>query len=143
VIISYAELLFLKAEFAYKGIVAAGEAAKNYTDAITASHAQYKLTVTPEYLTANALKAGADGFTQIMEQKWIALYGQGLEAWTEFRRTGIPTLQPPLLNTNQNIIPTRMPYPGSEESLNLENFSAALSSQGGKNDMKMKLWFAK
>jgi hypothetical protein len=143
VIISYAELLFLKAEFAYKGIAAAGEAAKNYTDAITASHAQYKLAVAPEYLTANALKAGTNGFTQIMEQKWIALYGQGLEAWTEFRRTGIPALQPPLLNTNQNVIPTRMPYPGSEESLNLENFTAALSAQGGKNDMKLKLWFAK
>jgi hypothetical protein len=143
VILSYAELLFLKAEFAYKGIAAAGEAAKNYTEAITASHAQYKLTVAPEYLTANALKTGADGFAQIMEQKWIALYGQGLEAWTEYRRTGLPALQPPVLNTNQNVIPTRMPYPGSEESLNYENFNAALTAQGGKNDMKMKLWFAK
>jgi hypothetical protein len=143
VIMSYAELLFLKAEFAYKGIAAAGDVAKNYTDAITASHAQYKLTVSPAYLTANALKAGAAGYTQIMEQKWIALYGQGLEAWTEYRRTGIPALQAPVLNTNQNIIPTRMPYPGSEESLNYENFTAALASQGGKNDMKMKLWFAK
>jgi hypothetical protein len=143
VIMSYAELLFLKAEFAHKGIAAAGDVAKNYTDAITASHAQYKLTVSPAYLTANALKAGAAGYTQIMEQKWIALYGQGLEAWTEYRRTGIPALQAPVLNTNQNIIPTRMPYPGSEESLNYENFTAALASQGGKNDMKMKLWFAK
>ena len=143
VIMSYAELLFLKSEFAYKGIAAAGDVAKNYTDAITASFAQYKLTVSPEYLTANALKAGAAGFTQIMEQKWIALYGQGLEAWTEFRRTGIPDLKPPVLNTNQNVIPTRLPYPNSEESLNYENFSAALTAQGGKNDMKMKLWFAK
>lgn len=143
VIMSYAELLFLKAEFAYKGIAAAGDVEKNYTDAITASHAQYKLSVTPAYLTANALKAGAPGYTQIMEQKWIALYGQGLEAWTEYRRTGIPALQPPVLNTNQNVIPTRMPYPGSEESLNYENFAAALANQGGKNDMKLKLWFAK
>lgn len=143
VIMSYAELLFLKAEFGYKGIAAAGDVAKNYTDAITASHAQYKLTVAPAYLTANALKAGMAGYTQIIEQKWIALYGQGLEAWTEYRRTGIPALQPPVLNTNQNVIPTRMPYPGSEESLNYENFAAALAKQGGKNDMKLKLWFAK
>lgn len=143
VIMSYAELLFLKAEFAFKGIAAAGDVAKNYTDAIAASHAQYKLTVSPDYLTANALKAGAAGYTQIMEQKWMALYGQGLEAWTEFRRTGIPDLKPPVLNTNQNVIPTRLPYPNSEESLNYDNFSAALTAQGGKNDMKMKLWFAK
>ena len=143
VIMTYAELLFLKAEFAYKGVAAAGDASKNYTDAITASHAQYKLEVPAGYLTANALKSGEAGYTQIIEQKWIALYGQGLEAWTEFRRTGIPALKPPVLNTNQNVIPTRLPYPGSEESLNMANFSTALTAQGGKNDMKLKLWFAK
>ncbi len=143
VIMTYAELLFLKSEFAYKGVTIAGDAAANYAAAITASFAQYKLAAPTDYIAANALKAGADGFTQIMEQKWIALFGQGLEAWTEYRRTGIPALAVPKLNTNQNVLPTRMPYPGSEESLNYANFSAALTKQGGKNDMKLKLWFAK
>ncbi len=143
VIMSYAELLFIKAELAYKGITAAGTAATNYTAAITASHSQYKLTVSPDYLAANALKTGSDGYTQIMEQKWIALFGQGVEAWTEFRRTGIPALKPAVINVNGGVIPTRLPYPGSEESLNYENFSAALKKQGGTNDMKLKLWFAK
>ncbi|GLU56836.1 hypothetical protein Dfri01_62970 [Dyadobacter frigoris] len=143
VIMTYAELLFLKAEFAYKGVTITGDAATNYAAAITASFAQYKLAAPTDYIAANALKAGADGFTQIMEQKWIALYGQGLEAWTEYRRTGIPALKTPTLNTNQNVLPTRLPYPGSEESLNYDNFSAALAKQGGKNDMKLKLWFAK
>lgn len=143
VIMTYAELLFLKAEFAYKGVAIAGETSANYAAAITASFAQYKLAAPTEYIAANALKSGADGYTQIMEQKWIALFGQGLEAWTEYRRTGIPALKVPVLNTNQNVLPTRLPYPGSEESLNFANFSAALSSQGGKNDMKLKLWFAK
>ncbi|XBA03157.1 SusD/RagB family nutrient-binding outer membrane lipoprotein [Fibrella sp. ES10-3-2-2] len=78
-----------------------------------------------------------------MEQKWIALFGQGVEAWTEFRRTGIPALTPPALNTNLNVIPTRLPYPGSEESLNRVNFNEALTRQGGQNTMRMKLWFAK
>ncbi|MFD2571202.1 SusD/RagB family nutrient-binding outer membrane lipoprotein [Spirosoma soli] len=143
VIMTYAELLLIKAEFAYKGITSAGDVATNYTNAITASHSQYGLTVSPAYLTANALKTGADAYTQIMEQKWIALYGQGLEAWTEYRRTGIPALTPPALNTNGGVIPTRLPYPGSEESLNYNNFSEALKRQGGANDKKMKLWFAK
>lgn len=143
VIMSYAELLFLKSEFAYKGITAAGSASANYENAITASFAQYKLPAPTAYLAANALKAGEDGYKQIMEQKWIALFGQGLEAWTEYRRTGIPDLKPPVRNTNQNVIPTRLPYPGSEESLNFANFDAALKKQGGKNDMKLKLWFAK
>jgi hypothetical protein len=143
VIMTYAELLFLKSEFAYKGVTIAGDAAANYAAAITASFAQFKLAAPTEYIAANALKSGPDGFTQIMEQKWIALFGQGLETWTEYRRTGIPALKVPQLNTNQNVLPTRMPYPTSEESLNYENFTAALTKQGGKNDMKLKLWFAK
>ncbi|QJW91118.1 SusD/RagB family nutrient-binding outer membrane lipoprotein [Spirosoma taeanense] len=143
VIMSYAELLFIKAEFAYKGITSAGDVATNYTNGITASFSQYKLTAPPAYLTANALKSGADAYPQIMEQKWIALFGQGLEAWTEYRRTGLPALSPSVINTNGGVIPTRLPYPGSEESLNYKNFSEALTRQGGKNDMKFKLWFAK
>ncbi|GAB3985483.1 SusD/RagB family nutrient-binding outer membrane lipoprotein [Spirosoma daeguense] len=143
VLMSYAELLFIKAEFAYKGITSAGDVATNYSDAIKASHTQYGLTATPAYLTTNALKTGVDGYTQIMEQKWIALFGQGVEAWTEFRRTRIPALVPSVINTNGGILPTRLPYPGSEESLNYANFNEALTRQGGKNDMKLKLWFAK
>lgn len=143
VLMSYAELLFIKAEFAYNGIASAGTTATLYSSAITASHDQYKLTVAPAYLTANALKSFAEGYKQIMEQKWIALYGQGIEAWTEYRRTGIPTLMAPALNTNNGVIPTRLPYPGSEESLNFNNFDSSLKRQGGANDKKLKLWFAK
>lgn len=143
VIMSYADLLFTKAEFANKGITAAGDMTTNYTNGITASFSQYGLTVPAAYLAANALKTGTDAYTQIMEQKWIALYGQGLEAWTEYRRTGLPALQPSVINTNGGIIPTRLPYPGSEESLNTTNFNEALTRQSGKNDMKLKLWFAK
>ena len=143
VLMTYAELMFIKAEMAYKGIASAGNAAANYKEAITASFKQYNLTVSPDYLATNALKSGADGYTQIMEQKWIALFGQGLEAWTEYRRTGIPALKAPVSNANNDVIPTRLAYPGSEESLNYANFQDALKRQGGENTMRLKLWFAK
>ncbi|MPR32091.1 SusD/RagB family nutrient-binding outer membrane lipoprotein [Salmonirosea aquatica] len=143
VLMTYAELLFIKSELAFKGIASAGDAATNYKDAITASFKQYNLTVSPEYLATNALKSGNEGYVQIMEQKWIALYGQGLEAWTEYRRTGIPALKAPASNANNDVIPTRLAYPGSEESLNYVNFNEALTRQGGQNTMRLKLWFAK
>lgn len=143
VIMTYAELMLIKAELAHKGITSAGIAANNYKEGVTASFKQYNLTVSTAYLDANALKTGDAGYTQIMEQKWIALYGQGLEAWTEFRRTGIPELKAPALNANNNMVPTRLAYPGSEESLNYTNFSEALTRQGGQNTMRLKLWFAK
>ncbi len=78
-----------------------------------------------------------------MEQKWIALHGQGLEAWTEYRRTGIPALKAPASNANNDVIPTLLAYPGSEESLNFTNFTEALKRQGGQNTMRLKMWFAK
>ena len=39
---------------------------------------------------------------KIMIQKWIALYPNGQEAWTEWRRTGYPKLNPVLVNRGQS-----------------------------------------
>ena len=139
VIMSYAELLFLKAEAAYKGVTLAGDPAKLYEDGIKASFAQYKLTPTADFLKAVTYKTGTEGYKQIMEQKWIALFGQGIEAWTEQRRTGIPAISVPKINFNDNVIPTRLPYPSSEENLNGTNMQKALN--GAKNDKKMKMWW--
>ncbi|MDJ1482201.1 SusD/RagB family nutrient-binding outer membrane lipoprotein [Cytophagaceae bacterium YF14B1] len=141
VLMSYAELLFIKAEAAYNGITAAGDVETNYIDAIKASHEQFSLVASDTYLSGIAYKGGEEGYTQIMEQKWIALFGQGLEAWAEQRRSGIPALTAPVSNFNDNIVPTRLPYPSSEEALNSSNFANALSRQGGENDKKLKLWF--
>ncbi|GAB3033797.1 SusD/RagB family nutrient-binding outer membrane lipoprotein [Spirosoma pulveris] len=143
VIMSYAELNFIKAEAALKGVTAAGDAAKAYEEGIKASMAYYKLTLPADYLTKNALKAGDAGLTQVLEQKWIALFGQGVEAWTEYRRTGVPALVVPKVNYNGGVIPTRLPYPSSEENLNNANFKAALTAMGGANTMQTKLWWAK
>ncbi len=140
-LMSYAELLFIKAEAAYKGVAAAGDAAQNYTNGIKASFQQYGLVADDAYLALTAYQGGAAGYQQIMEQKWIALFGEGIEAWTEQRRTGIPALQTPEAGTNDGIIPTRLPYPSSEESLNYDHFEEALNRQGGENNMKLKLWW--
>jgi hypothetical protein len=143
VLMSYAEVLFLKAEAGHQGITAAGDPAQNYAEGIKASFQQYGLTADAAYLKTHAYQAGAAGYRQILEQKWIALYGQGLEAWTEQRRTGIPALQAPTASTNNGLIPTRLPYPSSEESLNYANFKGALDRQGGPNTKTLKLWWAK
>lgn len=143
VLMSFAELNFIKAEAALKGVTVAGDAAKAYADGITASMTYYKLTVPADYLTKNALKTGDAALTQVLEQKWISLFGQGVEAWTEFRRTGIPALAVPKVNYNAGMIPTRLPFPSSEESLNNANLKSALTAMGGANTMQTKLWWAK
>lgn len=142
VIISYAELLFVKSELAFKGVNVGDTYENLYEQAIKASFAQYGLTASTTYL--NGVKIDASNpLKSIMTQKWVALFGQGIEAWTEQRRTNIPNLVAPVTNVNNNVIPTRLPYPATEESLNVNNFKAALANQNGKNDMQFKLWWAK
>lgn len=143
VLMSFAELNFIKAEAALKGVTAAGEAAKAYEDGIKASMSQFGVTLPADYLTVNKLATGDAARTQVLEQKWLALFGQEIEAWTEFRRTGIPALKAPTQNYNAGMIPTRLPYPSSEENLNGPNFKAALAAMGGANTMQTKLWWAK
>lgn len=143
VLMSFAELHFIKAEAALKGVTAAGDAAKAYEDGIKASMAQFGVTLPADYLSVTKLGTGEAARTQVLEQKWLALFGQEVEAWTEFRRTGVPALKAPAQNYNAGMIPTRLPYPSSEENLNGENFKAALTQMGGANTMQTKLWWAK
>lgn len=143
ILISYSELLFIKSELAHKGVTAAGNAQKNYEDAIAASYGQYDLNLNADFLAKVAYEGGTKGYEQILTQKWVALFGQGIEAWTEQRRTEIPSLKAPEASVNNGKIPTRLAYPLSEEALNYDNYSAALANQKGENNMQMKLWWAK
>ncbi len=53
---------------------------------------------------------------QIITQKYIANFPLGMEAWSEFRRTGYPRLIPVVYDAGDNSVPTgdhirRMPFP--------------------------------
>jgi hypothetical protein len=86
---------------------------------------------------------------QIITQKWIALYPDGVEAWTEVRRTGYPKLYPRLNSENSDVpanqIMRRLVFVDSEYSTNLDAVNAAialpeLASRGG-NKNSTKLWW--
>ena len=79
-----------------------------------------------------------------MTQKWIALFGQGIEAWTEYRRTGFPVMpeaDPRAQFENDGVLPTRLEYPATEYSLNGANVEAGAALNGGPDDMKTELWW--
>lgn len=57
---------------------------------------------------------------RLFEQKYIALYPQ-LEAWSDWRRRGLPALTPVVGNN----IPRRYPYPATERDFNNANWRAA------------------
>lgn len=145
VIMSYAELLFLEAEAAERGWISA-DAGELYDAAITANMEWNGISQgdIDSYLaqTAVAYAGGADGLRQIALQKWIALYGNGPEAYAEWRRTGYPVLQAGPDALNNGVIPVRLPYPAVEQSLNGANLSQAISNQGGAT-MNDPLWWDK
>ena len=140
VVMSYAELLFTLAEAAADGDIA-GEAQSYYEQGIAASFGQYGLTVPADYLTT----AGPATKENILTQKWLALFGQGIEAWTEYRRTGYPALPAPdprAIFLNDGVLPTRLQYPSTEYSLNKTQLDAGITLNGGADDKKTKLWWA-
>lgn len=139
ILMSYAELLFVKAEAALEGNIS-GDAQAFFEAGITAAFDQYGLTVPEGYID----QVGTVSKETIMTQKWIALFGQGIEAWTEYRRTGYPVMppaDPQAKFQNDGVLPTRLVYPSTEYSLNGSKVSEAQSLNGGPDDMKTKLWW--
>lgn len=143
-IMTYAEFSFIKAEAAERGWIS-GSAAQFYQDGITAAMQQWGVSAgaIATYLAqpAVAYKGGQAGLAQIGVQKWIALFTQGYEAWSEWRRTGFPNLTPALnAATPDGQLPRRVLYPQTEQSFNNANLQAAITAQGGSDALNKRLW---
>lgn len=144
VIMTYAELQFLLAEAAEKGWISGS--GKNYYEAgINASMSYYATTMPAGYLSLPEVawsSSSAENLRKIGFQKWIAFYYQGLEAWFDWRRTGIPALKPGVSNQNGNRIPVRFIYPIIEQSLNGANRTSAVAKLG-TDDINGRMWYLK
>jgi hypothetical protein len=141
IIMTYAELQFILAEAAQKGLITTGTAKEYYENGIKASFSYFKQEIPAGYLEQSGVKYdNATALQQIGTQKWIALFYSGLEAWFDWRRTGFPALTPGPANVNGDRIPVRFIYPGFEFSLNQANVEAAVARQG-PNDINTKVWW--
>ncbi|WP_298360849.1 SusD/RagB family nutrient-binding outer membrane lipoprotein [Runella sp.] len=140
VLMTAAEVNLILAEAVLDGDITTGTAKGYFEAGISASFEQYGLTVPATYFAA----VGAVTREKVLEQKWLALYGVGIEAWTEYRRTGFPVLpakDPRAVFENDGVLPTRLPYPGSEYSLNKASLDKGIALNGGADNMKTKLWW--
>lgn len=146
IIMTYAELTFIRAEAQERGWIP-GSAAASYAAAITASMQQWGVPAADiaAYLgRANvAYKGGAAGLDQIAYQKWIALFNQETEAYSEWRRTNVPTLLAGPDVITAKVIPTRLPYPAIENSLNATNLKDATTRQTSADIIAGKVWWDK
>ena len=134
-IMTFAELSFIKAEAALRGWggLNAAQAAGFYNDGVTASILQWGGTqAQADAYLAQAGVAYNGTLERIITQKWIALFTQGTEAWSDWRRTGFPsTITPgPSMYPDTPGIALRLLYSPAEGSVNKDGLDAAKARQG-------------
>jgi hypothetical protein len=165
-----AESYFLRAEGALNGWNMGGTAKDLYEQGITASMHQWGITdetkidnymngtSTPiplnDYFHTPAVCDIPVAFSpysniqlqQIITQKWLALFPDACEAWSELRRTGYPKLYAIKTSVNPDIpagsMISRIPFVGPEKDLNAAAVSAATALLGtGGDKASTKLWW--
>ena len=153
-ILTYPESEFLLAEAATRGWNVGGTAAAHYANGVAGSlesYGQFNSTGTisaataTAYATANPLLNNS--LEQINDQYWIitgTLFNFS-EAWSNWRRSGYPTLTP--VNYTGNFsggqIPHREPYPLSEATTNGANYKTAATNLSGGDVFSGKVWWDK
>ncbi len=168
------EVAFLKAEAALRGWAGAGDAQVNYENGINLSFMQHGAADAATYMANNtdtpadyvdpvnasnsitamstvtvAWDAGASNeekLEKIITQKWIAMFPDGQEAWSEYRRTGYPKIFPVVSNQSNGVIDTniqirRIPFVDSELSTNAANVATAVTLLGGPDNGATRLWW--
>ena len=119
----------------------------NFVDAL---HPEYD---TPATSTITIKwETGASNFERNLEriitQKYLAIYPDGQEAWSEYRRTGYPHIFPAVLTATDcdvdgNLRPTRIPYSNDEYVKNLENVKKAVQLLNGSDNVATRVWWDK
>jgi len=139
-LLSYSELQFLMAEAAENDLIT-GDAETFYNAGIAASMEANGIADFAAYMSnPEVIYSSGTSDLQIGTQKWLALFCQGFEAWTEWRRTNFPVLIPAQDPINITEIPSRYRYPATEQTTNKVNYTAAVASQG-PNNLTTKIWW--
>ena len=146
-LMTYAEVAFIKAEAAERsmGGLNPSQAKGFYEAGIRSSMAQWGVTNTAAidaYINGPsvAYQGGTAGLKQIALQKWIALYGDGGQAWFEWRRTCQPSTIKPGPQAIQATIPRRLRYSPNEYLVNGDNLQAAIARQG-RDEFDTRTWW--
>ena len=170
VLIEYSEVCFLLAEANF--LVNGTWSQDWYEKGVEASMQKWGVSASDIATFKTRIAAGstlAANKENVLTQKYIALYMNPNEAWTEYRRTGYPTVlikngevNPmvlPITDKKTNVtvstytftslvegvdFPQRLQYPLTDKNINLANYQDALKNMGMTTDfIGKKLIFAK
>ena len=90
-----------------------------------------------------------DKLHRIINQKWLAMFPEGQEAWSEFRRTGYPKLFPVVNNFSGSVeggiadgdFVKRLRFTRSEMNTNMPEVENARKLLGGPDNEATRLWW--
>ncbi|ERM80500.1 hypothetical protein P872_13020 [Rhodonellum psychrophilum GCM71 = DSM 17998] len=139
-ILTYAEVEFIKAELAQRGHLDSAPQI-HFENAVKAAMEQWSVTMADGYFENP--KAAYDGtLDRIMLQKYIGLYFNDYQQWFEHRRTGLPILPKTEGMLNDQKLPVRFRYPLAVQINNRENYNTAVGRMGA-DDINTKVWWEK
>lgn len=147
IMMTYAEVQFIKAELSLKSYATGGTPKSHYEAGVTASLAQWGAAMPANFLQQAEMVYNEGGsaeeqLQQIMLQKYYAYFFVDFQSWFEKRRTGYPVLPRGTGIPAENIFPSRVPYPTYLQSLNAQHLEAAVNAMGG-DDSNIKGWWEK
>jgi hypothetical protein len=154
----YTELLMEYAEVEFLLSEVNGWNNTNYKNGVTASMERWGVDAAKITTFVNALPTASKA--NVLNQKYVALFMQPYEAWSEYRRTGFPNtvLLPgqtyalnnpdpdgnttyvfnPILTATE--MPSRLTYPNTLSKLNRVNYNAASTNIGGDLTTTKLIW---
>lgn len=160
-LLSYSEICFILSEYKGFSVPEYKEGVKSsleyWNDLYTKVMGKALLSSTSiaDYVTVVSKRVDAE---TVATQKYIHLYMNGTEAWSEYRRTGYPTtlLKPgehsyvvggtildfTTLSETKGDLPARVKYPTNESTLNPTGFKDAVSklTDGSNNYYSKMFW---
>ena len=119
----------------------------NYVDPKNSAYNYNNRSTIP--IAWDAVSSDEQHLEQIITQKWIANFPNGLEAWCDFRRTGYPYIFPAYNNLSTQGVTNdrqqrRLRFSLSEYQTNNANVTAAVSMlSNGQDSDNTDLWWAK
>ena len=147
-LMNYAEVEFLLAEAAERGIGGATDAQMHYENGVRAAMQQYTAYDASFVVDDPAVEAYLANFPygvtkpaleMIYDQMWVNGFFNWWESWSNWRRTGFPALVPTQhpSSVTGNQIPRRLLYPNSEIATNPDEVLGGTSP----NDYLTRVWW--
>lgn len=144
VVVRAASVLLARAEAADRGWTSEVTATL-YQAGVNASFEQWGLALpAPSYFTNAAVVLGAAGtnLQKIATQQYVAYYADGIQGWSNWRRTNYPALLPaPDATNSPKVIPRRYMYGTSDATLTKAGYDAAVARLTGGDLMDSKIWW--